>query len=175
MMHPLLISLVLSFAPVGSDPTPTSTVAATPVRPVVSRDWNLRQTPIVDAIRGSREAIVNIHSERSVNGPLHDELLALTPSQNRVNGMGTGIIIDPRGYIITNQHVVDEVSMIRVRLADGTSASAGSSPAMPKTISLCSRSRPIAPCRRSTSAQPTTSWSARLSSPSATPMATKTP
>jgi serine protease Do len=38
--------------------------------------------------------------------------------------MGTGILIDPRGYIITNQHVVDEVALLRVRLSDGTSASA---------------------------------------------------
>ena len=45
---------------------------------------------------------------------------ALAPSQNRVNGMGTGIIIDPRGYIVTNQHVVEDVNVIRVRLADGT-------------------------------------------------------
>ena len=35
------------------------------------------------------------------------------PSQNRINGMGTGIVIDPRGYIITNFHVVEDVSTIR--------------------------------------------------------------
>src|SRR6202040_1196844 len=51
-------------------------------------------------------------------------LFALTPSQNRVNGMGTGIIIDPRGYIVTNQHVVEDVNVIRIRLSDGTSQSA---------------------------------------------------
>src|SRR5207248_761324 len=37
---------------------------------------------------------------------------------------GTGIIIDPRGYIVTNQHVVEDVNLIRVRLADGSTASA---------------------------------------------------
>jgi serine protease Do len=68
--------------------------------------------------------VVNIHSERSVkaNGP--QELLALAPSQHRVNGMGTGIIIDPRGYIVTNHHVVEEVNLLRVRLADGSTSSA---------------------------------------------------
>src|SRR5262249_51814867 len=40
------------------------------------------------------------------------------------NGMGTGIIIDPRGYIITNQHVVEDVNVIRVRLADGSNYNA---------------------------------------------------
>jgi len=38
--------------------------------------------------------------------------------------MGTGIIIDPRGYIVTNHHVVEEVSSLRIRLADGTTAPA---------------------------------------------------
>src|ERR1019366_8536146 len=41
-----------------------------------------------------------------------------------MNGMGTGIIIDPRGYIVTNQHVVDDVSALRIRLSDGTSQNA---------------------------------------------------
>jgi serine protease Do len=38
--------------------------------------------------------------------------------------MGTGIIIDARGYIITNQHVVEGVDAIRVRLCDGTTLAA---------------------------------------------------
>jgi serine protease Do len=40
----------------------------------------------------------------------------------QVNGMGTGIIIDPRGYLITNFHVVEDVSDIRVTLADNRTA-----------------------------------------------------
>lgn len=36
--------------------------------------------------------------------------------------MGTGVIIDRRGYIFTNYHVVDEVARIEVTLADGTTA-----------------------------------------------------
>jgi serine protease Do len=38
----------------------------------------------------------------------------------RVNGMGTGVIIDPRGYVVTNHHVVDGVRQIQVTLADGS-------------------------------------------------------
>jgi serine protease Do len=33
--------------------------------------------------------------------------------------MGTGVIIDPRGFILTNQHVVDGVQDIEAHLADG--------------------------------------------------------
>jgi serine protease Do len=38
--------------------------------------------------------------------------------------MGTGIVIDPRGYIVTNQHVVDDVTSLRIRLSDGSSQQA---------------------------------------------------
>ena len=82
-----------------------------------------RRTPIVMAVARVKDAVVNIHSERTVNGPSSD-LFTMGPSNNRVNGMGTGIIIDPRGYIVTNQHVVEDVNVIRVRLADGTTTNA---------------------------------------------------
>jgi serine protease Do len=83
-----------------------------------------RKTPIVLAVERVKAAVVNIHSERTVNNPAGPETFAMTPSQNRINGMGTGIILDPRGYIVTNQHVVEDVSVIRIRLSDGTSLNA---------------------------------------------------
>jgi len=83
-----------------------------------------RRTPLVELVDRVKGAVVNIHSERLVQGQSTQELLALAPSQNRINGMGTGIIIDPRGYIVTNHHVVEDVNFIRVKLADGTSCNA---------------------------------------------------
>jgi serine protease Do len=88
------------------------------------RNWNLRQTPIVEVVKRVRDAVVNIHSERAVRPAASDELFSNNSPHSRVNGMGTGILIDPRGYIVTNQHVVEDVAVIRVRLADGTAASA---------------------------------------------------
>jgi serine protease Do len=98
-----------------------ATAAFAPLR---AASGNARRTAIVDAVERVRGAVVNIHSERTVHGPVADELLAHAPLQNRVNGMGTGIIIDPRGYIITNQHVVDDVGIIRVHLSDSSSHTA---------------------------------------------------
>jgi serine protease Do len=88
------------------------------------RGWNLRQTPVVEVVRRVRDAVVNIHSERTVRNSGIDEMFSNAGSQSRVNGMGTGILIDPRGYIVTNQHVVEDVALIRVRLADGATANA---------------------------------------------------
>ena len=88
------------------------------------RSWNPRQTPVVDVVRRVRDAVVNIHSERTVRAAGAEEMFSNTSTQSRVNGMGTGILIDPRGYIVTNQHVVEDVALIRIRLADGTTANA---------------------------------------------------
>ena len=77
----------------------------------------LRQTAIVKAIQAARPAIVNIRGEKVVAA------VAGQPTSGeagrRVNGMGTGVIIDPRGYIVTNYHVVDGVHEIHAALADG--------------------------------------------------------
>src|SRR5690242_20923482 len=40
------------------------------------------------------------------------------------SGMGSGVVIDRRGYILTNHHVVDKVQGIMVQLFDGTTSPA---------------------------------------------------
>jgi len=74
------------------------------------RSWNPRTTPIVHVVAKVKNAVVNIHSERTDNGM----------NLGRVNGMGTGIIIDQRGYIVTNYHVIEDVMALKIRLADGS-------------------------------------------------------
>ncbi len=89
----------------------------------IGQNPNPRITPAVEVARKVKGAVVNIHSEKTVTSaadPFHPEI----SSVNRVNGMGTGIVIDPRGYIVTNNHVVDEVQVLRVHLSDGTSHTA---------------------------------------------------
>jgi serine protease Do len=41
------------------------------------------------------------------------------PQQRRVEGQGSGFVIDPAGYIATNNHVVDHASKIVVTMNDG--------------------------------------------------------
>src|SRR4051812_5889364 len=65
-----------------------------------------RRSPVVGVVDRVGPAVVNIHSERTVQGPATEELFSTAPTQNRINGMGTGVLIDSRGYIMTNQHVV---------------------------------------------------------------------
>jgi serine protease Do len=85
---------------------------------------NPRRTALVEMIERVKDSVVNIHSERTVAAPPVDDAYSLQSTPNRVNGMGTGIVVDSRGYIITNFHVIDDVQVIRIRLSDGTSANA---------------------------------------------------
>ncbi len=78
---------------------------------------DLRNSPIVKAVDGARESVVNIRGEKTVAATAGQAQGAETA--RRVNGMGTGVVIDPRGYIITNYHVVDGVRDIQVTLAGG--------------------------------------------------------
>ncbi len=78
---------------------------------------SLRHTATVLAIQRAEPAVVNIEGNKpaapSATG-------ARTSDAPLVNGMGAGVLIDPRGYILTNQHVVQDVTRIEVTLSDGT-------------------------------------------------------
>jgi serine protease Do len=43
------------------------------------------------------------------------------PEGTEVPGVGSGVIIDPRGYVITNNHVVADTDKVTIVLADGRS------------------------------------------------------
>ena len=75
-----------------------------------------RETPIVKAVQRVRGSVVNIRGEKTV-AALAGQAAGIE-GNHRVNGMGTGVIIDARGYILTNHHVVDGVREILVTLAD---------------------------------------------------------
>jgi serine protease Do len=71
-------------------------------------------------------AVVNIAVTQSVSG--RDPLANLPPELQRqlrgrrqeMRGAGSGFVIDPAGYIVTNNHVVGEADRIVVGFSDGT-------------------------------------------------------
>jgi serine protease Do len=85
--------------------------------PGVSWGSELRESPIVKAVREASPSIVNIRGEKTLSSVPSLNPAGPNDGTRRVNGMGTGVVIDSRGYIITNYHVVDGVKEIQVTLA----------------------------------------------------------
>jgi len=67
--------------------------------------------------------VVNIHGQKTVRSA-SSMVGASGDAGKQVNGMGTGVVIDPRGYVITNFHVVEDVEQVQVTLADGVTTTA---------------------------------------------------
>lgn len=66
---------------------------------------------LVNAVDKVSKSVVNIASVRM----LHDQLFRVFP----VEGVGSGVIIDEKGYILTNNHVIDDAERLKVTLTDG--------------------------------------------------------
>jgi serine protease Do len=80
-------------------------------------DGSTRETPLVRAVRQSQRSVVNIHTEKTA--PDDTESRFFSAKSRKVTGMGTGLVIDERGYIVTNYHVIQDVELITVTFADG--------------------------------------------------------
>lgn len=76
---------------------------------------SLRRTAQTAALDRIMESTVDIHTEKQP-GPT----VLFQAGRPKINGMGTGIIIDERGYIVTNHHVIDGVQSVQVTLRNGT-------------------------------------------------------
>lgn len=73
------------------------------------RDW------VVQAFEKNRDAVVNIQGDK-----IDEFSTSSEESGKSYNGMGTGIVVDERGYIVTNFHVVDGIRKIQVLTFDKT-------------------------------------------------------
>ncbi len=92
------------------------------IHPNSASTSELRKTPVVRAIQSATPSIVNIRGEKTV---AETAQYGDSDAARRVNGMGTGVVIDPRGYIVTNHHVVKGVRQILVTSVAGQEYVAG--------------------------------------------------
>jgi Do/DeqQ family serine protease len=82
-----------------------------------------------DAVRRATPAVVNVFTSKEVKNPQHpflsDPLFRhffgdrLDAETQRASSLGSGVVVSPRGYILTNHHVVEAADEIEVALADG--------------------------------------------------------
>ncbi len=73
---------------------------------------SLRTRIVAEALKSS----VNIHTEKRQKSL---DVVFSAGKSSKINGMGTGIVIDERGYIVTNYHVVQDVERLRITTFDG--------------------------------------------------------
>lgn len=93
-----------------------------------------RRTPVVIAVEKVGPAVANISTARLITqrhvdpffgsrSELFDrffnDFFGQSPKQMVERPLGSGVIIDEDGYIVTNEHVVSRASKIKVRLSDG--------------------------------------------------------
>ena len=76
----------------------------------------ISEDSIVNAVEKVSKSVVNIASVRM----MQDQLFRVFP----VQGVGSGIVIDSRGHILTNNHVIDGTDRLRVTFGDSIQVNA---------------------------------------------------
>lgn len=108
------------------------TPASAPLPASVAANAAVSATPTVvvqsfaDAVARATPAVVNIYTarlvrERTQAAPLDQLFGDFWPSYRRrvERSLGSGVIVDAKGTVVTNQHVIAGADSIRVQLADG--------------------------------------------------------
>ncbi|WP_079437079.1 Do family serine endopeptidase [Zoogloea sp. LCSB751] len=83
-----------------------------------------------DAAKAALPAVVHVFTSKEVraqNNPFSDDPLFRhffgdrlnNKPQQRTSGLGSGVIVSPEGYILTNNHVIEAADEIEVALNDG--------------------------------------------------------
>ena len=95
------------------------------------------------AIKSSRQAVVNVFSEKKISRDLSSlerlfedffqERSFNFPRERIAQGQGSGVLISPDGYLLTNNHVIQSASQIKVTLYDNQELTAKVVGTDPKT------------------------------------------
>lgn len=89
---------------------------------------NLRHTVVTDVVRKTKDAVVNVSTTKTIvrrvspfgEDPFWNDLGAFGQvARIPASSLGSGFIIHPDGYVVTNNHVIDRARQINVELADG--------------------------------------------------------
>jgi S1-C subfamily serine protease len=111
-------------AATATDPAAVAVDPAMPVRQAAASSY-------ADAVRRAAPAVVNVYAARIVTERLPRNILQdpfgeLGPRyrQRLEQSLGSGVIVDASGQVVTNHHVIANAAAIRVQLADGREADA---------------------------------------------------
>jgi len=100
-----------------------SALLAVPARGARADELVERRSPVVRAVEKARPGVVSIRTNQIVNVPRYYNWFEYeTVPEEREGSLGTGVIFDPQGFVITNAHVISRATRIFVTIGDGTAA-----------------------------------------------------
>jgi serine peptidase DegS len=113
-------------------PAPASpTTTAPPVNPQPVQALPHAVNSYAEAVERAAPAVVNIYTARIVKeqlrpNPIEELFGEVRPRvrQRLEQSLGSGVIVDQEGHVITNHHVIEKADVIRAQLADGRIADA---------------------------------------------------
>jgi serine protease DegS len=119
-------------APSAVAPPPAiAPVAVTPAPASTAQPAQHLQNSYADAVERAAPAVVNIYTARLVEeriqpNPIEELFGDVRPRYQRrlEQTLGSGVIVDTQGHVITNHHVIASAKLIRAQLADGRIADA---------------------------------------------------
>src|SRR3954469_25481559 len=88
---------------------------------------NLRRTVTVEVVKKTKDAVVNISATKIVNqrmnpfggDPFWQQFDIGDVARIPADSLGSGFIVHPDWYVVTNHHVIDRARRVNVELADG--------------------------------------------------------
>ncbi|HXL63594.1 MAG TPA: trypsin-like peptidase domain-containing protein, partial [Xanthobacteraceae bacterium] len=90
--------------------------------PSAAAELQLSFAPVVKRVA---PAVVNVYAARVVenrnpfmNDPLFRQFFGAVPREQVLRSLGSGVIIDAAGLVVTNYHVIEGASEVKVALAD---------------------------------------------------------
>ncbi|MEO5958013.1 MAG: Do family serine endopeptidase [Opitutaceae bacterium] len=152
MKSNLRILLLLSAAAVAATSVPAFAAKAekkSPAAPSKRPTVLIDNTPVsakpgavasyADVVEPVQKAVVSIYSTKIVRQRIVNPFGRLFPQmpdqerESKLEGMGSGVIVSPDGYILTNNHVVEGADELKVKLTDDRDFTAKVVGADPKT------------------------------------------
>lgn len=123
-----LLAIGTAFA--GATSEPQKTDSAKPPKPQLRQDDSPlaeSKAPTVlsyaDTLEGVRPTVVSVYSTKVIRQRIPDfyrQLFGnnLPEQERRLSGLGSGVIVTSDGYILTNNHVVEDSDELEVQLSD---------------------------------------------------------